>query len=263
MFDNITNSYTVKFVNWDGALLQEETLDYGELPEYKGETPKKASDAQYSYTFDGWDATIGLVTGEATYTATYSAGVITYEITFLDEDGETVLDSQLLPYGANPVYGGKAPVKAADAELHYTFAGWGEINPVAGAATYTASYTAASHEWGDGTVTLTPTCCATGTKLFTCSGCGLTRTEVLDRDPDNHVGGLEVRGKVSPTEDADGYSGDSYCKGCGELLELGHNLRSLKGYCPYCGGYHDGLLGIIITAVHGIVWLFRNAFFID
>ena len=33
--------------------------------------------------------------------------------------------------------------------------------------------------------------------------------------------------------------------------------------CPYCGGSHSGVLGALITALHGIVWLLINAFRLD
>ena len=259
MFDNITNSYEVKFVNYNDEPLQTETLLYGILPEYKGDTPVRPADAQYTYTFDGWDKTVGLVTGEVVYKATYSYTVNTYTITWMDEDG-TELDSQVLAYGTMPVYGGADPTKDFDAEQHYAFAGWGDVVPVVGTATYTAVYTGEAHVWNDGTVSIAPTCAALGRKDFVCTVCGATKMETIEKDPTNHVGGTEVRGRIEPTEETDGYSGDIYCRSCDELLQQGTTLRNLKGYCPYCGEYHEGLLGMVITAIHGIVWLFHKAF---
>ena len=42
--------------------------------------------------------------------------------------------------------------------------------------------------------------------------------------PAAHKGGTEIRGAVEPTEYVDGYSGDTYCLGCGEVVEKGSVL---------------------------------------
>ena len=43
------------------------------MPEYVGETPVKAEDQNYTYTFSGWTPEIGSVVGTQIYTATYTA----------------------------------------------------------------------------------------------------------------------------------------------------------------------------------------------
>ena len=123
----------------------------------------------------------------------------------------------------------------------------------------TKTVEAPGHQWDDG-VTTPATCIAAGKTVLTCTACGETMEIPLSVNSNNHTGGTEVRGQVTATKDHDGYTGDTYCKGCGELLQSGRTVKYHDGHCPYCGGEHTGVLGAIITAVHGILWLFRNAF---
>ena len=134
------NEYTVIFKNEDGTVLSEQQVAYGSMPTAPAD-PTKAATAQYTYTFAGWDSAIVTVTGNATYTATYSAKVNEYTIIFKNEDG-TVLSEQQVAYGSMPTAPAD-PTKAATAQYTYTFAGWDNaIVAVTGNATYTATYTA-------------------------------------------------------------------------------------------------------------------------
>ncbi|MBQ8982456.1 MAG: InlB B-repeat-containing protein [Lachnospiraceae bacterium] len=65
------NNYTVTWTNYDDSVLDTDTVNYGETPEYTGDTPTKPADAQYTYTFVGWTPAIDTVTGNVTYKATY------------------------------------------------------------------------------------------------------------------------------------------------------------------------------------------------
>jgi len=133
-------SYTITFLNWDGELLDEYILQEGEMPVYNGLMPTKLADAQYCYTFTGWTPEVVAVTGDATYTATFSSLLRKYMITFLDEDG-TELCAQEWEYGSMPSC--TEPTKADDEQYTYAFAGWTPtVAAVTGEATYTATYTA-------------------------------------------------------------------------------------------------------------------------
>ncbi|MBQ4564496.1 MAG: hypothetical protein IJA58_08435, partial [Lachnospiraceae bacterium] len=59
----------------------------------------------------------------------------------------------------------------------------------------------------------------------TCS-CGNTTGK---KDPSNHTGGTEIKNAVSATVDKEGYTGDTYCKGCGEKIADGKPIQKLNG----------------------------------
>ena len=138
IFDSTVNKYLITFKN-DETTLQSTEVAYGVTPEYIGTTPVKQGNAQYTYTFKGWDIPIASVTKDTTYTATFSSTVNKYLVTFKNEDG-TELKSETLEYGATPTAPAD-PTKAATAQYTYTFKSWdNEIASVIGEATYTAIF---------------------------------------------------------------------------------------------------------------------------
>ena len=80
------------------------------------------------------------VTGDATYTATYTSTARKYVVIWKD-DGGSVIDEAQVEYGAVPTHAD--PTKAATAQYTYEFAGWTpEVVSVTGDAAYTATYEA-------------------------------------------------------------------------------------------------------------------------
>ena len=153
-FTATLKQYQITWVNETGAELKNETLDYGAVPSY-GEAPIKESDAQYTYEFAGWlnesDVLITefpAVTGDATYTANFTAAVRNYGITWNITGEKTTVD---VPYGDEPKYTGNTPTQASTAQYDYTFAGWTNaagtlftenLPAVTEAEEYTANFTA-------------------------------------------------------------------------------------------------------------------------
>ena len=66
-------TYTIRFLNWDGSVLQSSQLAQGSMPSYTGVTPTKPEDDNYTYTFSGWSPTVVAATANADYTAQFTA----------------------------------------------------------------------------------------------------------------------------------------------------------------------------------------------
>ena len=97
-----------------------------------------------------------------------------------------------------------------------------------------------THVWGawisngDGTHTRTCAKDSSHTETNACSGgtatcqssaiCAVCNTAYGVKDMTNHTGGTEVRGSVEATTSTEGYTGDTYCKGCNNKLADGKTI---------------------------------------
>ncbi len=138
--------YTIRFINWNGEVLQSSQVVGGDMPVYDGITPIRPEDENYTYSFDGWSPTIVAATENADYTATYTSALREYLVTFLNEDN-TVISSKNYKYGETPIAPAD-PVKQNTAEYTYTFNGWDHaIAQVQGPQTYKATFTATKNSY--------------------------------------------------------------------------------------------------------------------
>ncbi|MFR6309719.1 MAG: InlB B-repeat-containing protein, partial [Hominenteromicrobium sp.] len=113
-------TYTVTWVDEDGTtLIDQKDYEYGAMPKFEGVEPTKAADAQYTYTFKGWDKDYTEVKGNQTYVAVYEKTTNKYTVKWVDEDGTTLIDQKDYEYGAIPKFEGVEPTKAADAQYTY------------------------------------------------------------------------------------------------------------------------------------------------
>ena len=215
------NTYTVIFtVNGTDT---EKTVAYGDTPVYGG-TPAKDADAQYTYTFTGWEPEIVPATADAAYTAKFDPAVRSYTVTFIVEGASTALS---FAYGETPAFG-FAPAKASDDTYDYTFSGWSAeengavaaLAEVTGDATYYAVFTATpipahEHDFSTFVRTVAATCVSGGYDEYICE-CGMTEQRNLTAvDAANHAKSAITVGYRAATAEADGYTGDQICPACG------------------------------------------------
>lgn len=142
VYESRVNQYTVTWKNWDGTELKSEEVTYGATPVWSGNNPEKTADDKYTYEFIGWEPELSKVTENVTYQAKFKEVINTYTITWVDEDGTTVLYvSEAVEYDTVPSYQAAIPEKEADEEYTYEFAGWTpEVTKATANTTYTAVY---------------------------------------------------------------------------------------------------------------------------
>lgn len=137
--------YTITFLDANGETYNSTEYRYGNVIVVP-EAPTAESDAQYTITFNGWSPEIpegATVVGSQIYTPVFDTVVNFYAVRFVDWDGETLLYTDSVAYGAIPQYRGEEPKREMDADGYvYTFAGWGveEFPPIIGDVTYLAQY---------------------------------------------------------------------------------------------------------------------------
>ena len=109
-----TESHTVTFVDWNGTVLDTQTVAFG------ADATSPAAPSRSGYVFAGWDTAFTAVTENLTVTAVYHH---LFTVTFLDADG-TVIDTQTVeettaatePDMTGRTYGG-TPFSGWDADL--------------------------------------------------------------------------------------------------------------------------------------------------
>lgn len=153
-------------------------------------------------------------------------------------------------------------------EQELTHIEWAEVTSISLNITYTPHTCSYTTVQGSETAS---TCCKKGSKKEQCSICGATRTVELALNPNNHAGGTEIKNAKSATCTATGYTGDTYCKGCGAkiasgstIAKLAHTEITMPAVAPTCTatGLTEGkkcsVCGTIITAQQTVAALGHN-----
>jgi len=122
VYEKTTNKYTVKWVDEDGTtLIDQKDYEYGAIPKFEGVEPTKAADAQYTYTFKGWDKDYTEVKGNQTYVAVYEKTTNKYNVTYDLNGGEWTEATNEFPYEYKATV---EVVKTVPTREGYKFSGW-------------------------------------------------------------------------------------------------------------------------------------------
>lgn len=101
-YSKTVRTYTVTWRNSNGTTLEtDENVAWGTMPSYNGSTPQNPSG---SSPFTAWTPTPARITGNTTYTATYTP---VYNVYFYN--GSTLLDTVQVLQGGNATYTGPEP----------------------------------------------------------------------------------------------------------------------------------------------------------
>ncbi len=68
-------SYVVRWENFDGTLLEEDSVVYGAMPTYDGDTPERPDEDGTTFTFFEWSPVVEPITGDITYTAQFTENI--------------------------------------------------------------------------------------------------------------------------------------------------------------------------------------------
>ncbi len=140
IYSETLNSYTVAFLDEDGTILETQTIIYGSGA-IAPTSPVKADAEMYTYTFTGWNVDFSNIVGELTVRAEYDRVLLTYTVTFNDEDG-ILIEEQVVNHGDGAM-SPPNPFKVSDGSNAYQFIGWDvDISSITSDLTATATYNA-------------------------------------------------------------------------------------------------------------------------
>lgn len=127
--NNLVSQYLATYVNANGETLCKIYVDRGSAAPNPVETgvistPTLDSDAQYTYTWSGWDD-LSTMLSDRTITALYDKTVRKYTVTWYARTGLS-LGSAVAEYGSEVVYSGDTPTNTEEESMYIynIFTGW-------------------------------------------------------------------------------------------------------------------------------------------
>ncbi len=130
------DQFTITWKDDEGNVIDTTKVEPGKKPTH--DDPTKEPTEKYTYTFTGWEPKVVKAKGDATYTATFKQKTRKYTITWLDDEGNLIDETQVA-YGKLPAH--DDPTLEETETSTYVFKGWDpELAKVTGDATYTAVF---------------------------------------------------------------------------------------------------------------------------
>jgi hypothetical protein len=115
--------YKVDYRNYDGKILDSQTIKYGQNAHFAKDYPTKPDDTTHTYTFSGWDYPETNIVKDMVLTAVFKDTLKQFTVTFNNYDGK-MLYRAVVDAESNVTYLGSTPTKAGTESLDYTFTGW-------------------------------------------------------------------------------------------------------------------------------------------
>ena len=203
------HKYHVRWLNWNGSVLQEGDYTIKDTVSYNGGIPERPEDDGFTYKFKGWDPFDGDAPTDIHKDTDYKAQFNQFKkltVTFDANGGSGTMKPVKI---ANGTSGRRYTLpECGFTREGYDFAGW-LITGTVGYDTF-ETYELRDEKWDD-------------EMLLAFSDLTLKASW-----EDNHSL-TEVRGSREPTCTEPGYTGDTYCKVCDKVQETGESIPA-KGH---------------------------------
>lgn len=119
--NEVRKKFHITFYNED-VVFYETEVEENEMIKAPDNTPIKESDAQYDYSFTGWDQKLTAAISDTEFHAEFDKTLHTYEVNFRI-DGE-IVETQTVSYGNLPNTPKVSTEKPNDGAYHYSFVKW-------------------------------------------------------------------------------------------------------------------------------------------
>ena len=198
------HKYHVRWLNWNGSVLQEGDYTIKDTVSYDGGIPERSEDGDFTYKFRGWDPFDGDAPTDIHKDTDYTAQFNEFKkltVTFDANGGTGTMKPVKIANGAS---GRRYTLpECGFTREGYDFAGWLITGTVS--VGFDDPYEVEDVQWGD-------------TWLYAFSDLTLKASW-----EDNHLL-TEVRGSREPTCTEPGYTGDTYCKVCDNVQKMGDSI---------------------------------------
>lgn len=176
------------------------------------------------HTFLGWNTDKNATTGNkgnmtvpvgSTLYAIFS--INSYNVNFMNTLTNQSVKTESVKHGSDATAPEVSQIVRNNADTHYEFKGWDkEYSNITAGLTVNTIYEAVNHTY-ELTSETASTCKKTGSKVYTCSVCGQTKTETLPLNPENHVNTVSYPAKESTCNVA-GYTAYTFCNDCQTII---------------------------------------------